>query len=256
MVPVPCRAIRPVVALAVAALFAAPGVVAQQAQQPSCAPSGMSGQCSELGSIIMDFQRDVKGQPIDVSVRITLDNNYREQARFFLFSVRNVSVDEEPSPVTVDLKSFRTALGEVAVTNPQQPSPNELNLWVDVLDIPVGQPIDLTVTIGVREAGAFYLEALVMPFDRAYHPIKGSQGQELSLFAFTLLAVNQPTGAGGSGGLLPTGSVANALPGMEAGFALAAALVAGLVLRGRGGRPAGAAPRGAAGTSLRLFRRP
>jgi hypothetical protein len=242
---------RRAAAFCLLALAISPGAAAQMpAQNTSCAPAGMSGQCNELGSILMDFQREIKGQPIDVSVRITIDNNYREQARYFLFSVRNVTVDE-PTPVTLALKSFATSLGPVAVWKQESPGPHEINLWVDGMDIPVGQPIDLAVTVGVGQRGAYNLEALVMPFDRAYHPLIGANGMELSLFAFTWLAVNDPTTAAtGSNGVFDPDSVGRALPGMEPAFALAAVFIALFALRAR------APPRHARRTMLRLFRRP
>lgn len=211
-------------------LAAVPAAPAQA--QGTCAPPGMSGQCNELGTILMDFQRDVQGSPIDVTARITLDNNHRDQARAFLFSVRNVS-GEAGSPVSVELKGFATTSGPVVTQKVERPGPHEVNLWVDVLDVPVGQPIDLTVTVGSSERGAYRLEVLVMPFDRAYMPLRSASGTDLSLFAFTLLGVNRETGDASTGaterGIFDSNSVGRRLPGPEPAWALAVLGAAALV---------------------------
>lgn len=218
--------------------------------QDSCTPPGMSGQCNDMGSIVMDFQRDVVGDPIDVTARIVLNSNYREaEVRSFMFSVRNTTTDG--SPVSIALKSITTADGPVQVKM-DRPGPNEVTIWVDVLDVPVGTPIDLTVGVGVSERGAFRLEVLVMPFDRAYHPLKDSAGNDRSLFAFTLLAVNRESASAteGPGSIIPTNSVVNKLPGFEAPLLGLAALGALLVLRAPPRRPR------AGSTTLPLFRKP
>lgn len=205
--------------LPVALLLLAASTAAVPAAAQGCAPSGMSGQCNELGSILMDFQRDIAGQPIDQNVRITIGHDYREVARSFLFSVRNLSQEGTPSPVSVALVSFATASGDVTVLKTEQPTPSQLDLWVDVLDVPVGDPIDLTVSVGARERGAFRLEALVMPFDRGYAPLTDAAGNSLNLFAFTVLGVNKASGeasSGNPGGLFKGSSVGKALPGPEA----------------------------------------
>lgn len=205
----------------------APGATAQGA---ACAPQGMSGECNELGRILMDFQREVQGAPIDVTVRTTITDAHREEARSFLFSVRNLT-EGRTSPVSVGLVSFATAAGGVVVLKTEQPTPSQLDLWVDVLDVPVGEPIDLTVNVGVRDRGVYHLEALVMPFDRAYEPLPKAGGGDLNLFAFSQLLVNAPSGdAGGNGGLFRGSSVGKALPGPEpwllAGAAALLALLA------------------------------
>jgi hypothetical protein len=139
-----------------------------------------------------------------------------------MFSVRNVT-DGNDSPVVVQVLNFSAPAGDVQVTRREIRSPSETDLWVDVLDVPVGQPMNLSVQVGSSQRGAYRLEALVLPFDKDYHVIHDSTGAEASLFAFTFLGVNKETG-GTTGTGLPftSGSVGKSLPGMEAGMAAAA----------------------------------
>lgn len=229
------------VAAALVLMATAPAGQAQDPQQ-NCAPAGMSGQCNELGTVYMDFQRNIDGQPIDVTVHITLEKLYREQeTRAFLFSVRNASTDRGPSPVTVSVTRFATSEGDLAVSKSETPGPNEVDLWVDVLDVPLNTPIELTAHVGARDKGAFQLEVLVMPFDRAYHTVRQSDGSDASLFASTMLAVNGVTGdTSGKTGVFANNSIGKKLPGPEA-WMLAPALLAGLLLARRPRKPEGAA---------------
>lgn len=225
------------------------GAVPAAAQDPatSCTTMGMTGQCNELGSITMASDVTIDGEMQTLSASIVINNLYRDrEVRQFLFSVRNVSGPDGTSPVVVELVTFATSQGPVAVLRTENPGPNEINLWVDVLDVPVGTPIDLTVRVGATRQGGFKLETLAMPFDRAYKPILGSDGRELSLFAFTFLSVNQPT-SGGTGGTGLGSSLGRSLPGPDAVAALAA--VAGAALLVTRAPPRRGAP-------LRLFRRP
>jgi hypothetical protein len=233
------RLMAALLALVSAATAAAP-LADAQAPASNCAPAGMSGQCNELGTIYMEFQRNIDGQPVDLTAHITIDRTYREQeVRAFLFSVRNASTERGPSPVTVSVTRFATPNGDVSVTKSETPGPNEVDVWVDILDLPEHQPIELTAHVGVRDKGAFNLEVLVMPFDRAYHTVTMSDGAEASLFASTMLAVNGPTAdTSGGSGVFPNNSVGKRLPGFEAAL-LAPALLGALLLAMR--RP----PRGA-----------
>jgi hypothetical protein len=119
------------------------------------------------------------------------------------------------------------------VTRTEQPSSTEVDQWADVLDVPVGQPIDLAVQAGATDKGAYRLEVLVQPFDKAYHTIKDSSGNDASLFSFTLLIVNKASGSGGGSNPL-TNRVGGALhvPGME-GAAAAGSLALATVLAAR-----------------------
>lgn len=214
-------------AVLVAALVAGAAPVAAQDPTSSCTTMGMTGQCNELGSITMASDVAINGEMQTISASIVVNNLYRDrEVRQFLFSVRNVSVDGS-SPVVVELVNFATSQGPVGVLRTENPGPNELNMWVDVLDVPVGTPIDLSVRVGATRQGGFKLETLAMPFDRAYKPIVGSDGRELSLFAFTFLSVDQPT-AGGTGGTGLGSSLGRSLPGPDTAVAMAA--VAGLAL--------------------------
>jgi hypothetical protein len=247
------RAVAAVLVLALSAL--APPTLAQMGtttptSDQGCVPAGMNGQCNELGTILMDFQKDVTGTPVDVTTRITLETTFKDrEARTFLFSVRNVTAPGDgPSPVTVELVNFTSTSGEISVTKTERPGANELDMWVDVLDVPVHEPIDITVRAGATDRGAFRLETLAMPFDRAYHPIRGPDGAEASLFSFTFLAVNKQTEATAS--TSSTGldhSLVRSLPGAEPVIAVAAIAVVALLLAG---------PRRRRATPLQMFRRP
>lgn len=186
-----------------------------------CHEPGKNIQCNELGVISMDSRYDIRGEPADVKVEIKLNHDFEDQgARWIMFSLRNNTA--EGSPVTIQPGKFATQHGEVLTTRVEHETPNELNIWVHVLDVPVGETITLTSTVGVTDRGAFTLEMLVLVFDRGYEPIKNSDGEDLSLFSFALLGVNQETGATNGGGL------AGSVPG----FGVVAFLGATIALAG------------------------
>lgn len=169
-----------------------------------CRESGINLQCNAFGTIKMPSQKNIKGEAVDIKTEITLDTNLQDRdARFVLFSVRNVTEDGE-NPVVIKVNGFSTPAGEIITTRVDE-SPNEVNLWVHVLDVPVGVPLTIDLTVGSTDRGAYLLETLVMPFDRGYAPIFDANGQEFSLYSYTLLGVNQETSAniadGGSGAM-------------------------------------------------------
>ncbi|MCA1813288.1 MAG: hypothetical protein LC624_04970 [Halobacteriales archaeon] len=220
---------RPLAVLAVLAVVAAP---AAQAQDAGCQEAETNMQCNELGSIAMAAQGTINGAPLDITTRIVLERNYQDQnARSFLFSVRNVSSDG-PSIATLEVTRFTTPTGDIAVSRTEHPTATEIDMWVDVLDVPVGQPIELTTHAGASDKGAYRLEVLVQPFDKDYHTFKDSLGSDASLFSFTLLIVSKASGAA-TGSSPFGGKVGNALhvPGVEAVPALAALLLVGFALR-------------------------
>ncbi len=208
-------------------------VLAQPAgAQNGCTEPGKNVQCTEFGAITMDSQRDIRGEAIDLTATITLNTAYSDQsARWLLFSVRNVT-DDGSNPVTITLKKFSSYAGDIVTTRVEHPSANELNLWVDTLDTPVGTPITLGMKIGSTDRGAYRLETLVMAFDRGYAPIKDSSGNDASLFSFTLLGVNKETaGVETDGGSFLEGKK---LPGLELIPALlAVTAVAAVLIRRR-----------------------
>lgn len=208
--------------VALAALLVAPPVAAQD----GCSGAGRNGQCTEFGTISMDSQRDIRGQPINVEIPIYLNTGYADQGtRWLLFSVRNVTADGS-NPVTIELTRFATASGNIVTTRVEHPTANELNLWVDILDTPVQIPISLDVRVGSTERGAFRLETLVMAFDRGYTPVHESSGAEASLFSFSLLGVNKETAnVHADGGSLFDGNKLPAPPLAAILGALGAALV-------------------------------
>jgi hypothetical protein len=197
------------------------------AAQAACQESGHNVQCSELGTIRMDGVREIKGSPIQVATDVTLNSNFKEHgARWFLFSVRNVTSDGA-NPVLLAVDGF-TADGAPITTSKVEQKPYESDFWVDVEDVPVGKAIHIAMTVGATEAGAFQLETLVMAFDRGYSPVTDSSGAMASLFSFTLLGVKDPTGSVGAGPL----STGYKVPGVEVP-ALLGALGAALLLRRR-----------------------
>lgn len=212
--------------IAFAAFLVAALVPAAAAQ--ACSEPGRNVQCSELGSIRMDSVREIRGAPIQLAAEVTLNSAFKEQgARWFLFSVRNVTGDGI-NPVQLQVDSF-TADGAPIVTSKDERKAHETNFWVDVEDVPVGKTIRIEMTVGSAEAGAFQLEALVMAFDRGYAAMHDSTGAEASLFSFTLLGVKSPTGAVGASPL----SRGYTVPGLEAPAAALAVLASALLLRRR-----------------------
>lgn len=164
-----------------------------------CSEPEYNVQCTEFGSIRMDSQRDIRGERIDLTAWIYLNTAYEDRnARWLMFSVRNVTSDGT-SPVTLEVVRFGTEHGDIVTSRVEQPTPNEVNLWVDVLDTPVGTPITIDMKVGSTERGAFRVETLVLAFDRGYAPMQTASG-DASLFSFTLLGVNEETsGASGAG---------------------------------------------------------
>lgn len=186
----PTQAATWIGALGLAALLALTPVAAQD----GCVQVDRNAQCTEFGTIAMDSQTSIRGQPVDLTADINLNTGYEDQgARWLLFSVRNIEADGS-NPITIDLVRFSTAYGDIVTTRVEHATANELNLWVDILDTPVATPIALDLRIGATERGAFKLETLVMAFDRGYAPIVDSSGNEASLFSFTLVGVNDESG--------------------------------------------------------------
>lgn len=159
-----------------------------------CEEDDKNKQCNDFGTISMDSRTDVRGKPVTVVTDIRLDTNYQDEgARWLLFSVRHTpEPGHDTSPVSINLKRFETPHGDIITTEVERSGPNEINLWVDVLDTPVDIPIQIEVEVGSSDRGAFSLETLVLPFDRGYEPIV-DDGMEASLFAFTMLSVNKET---------------------------------------------------------------
>lgn len=217
--------------LAGAILFAALLALAQpgQAQDGGCAEPGMNGQCSEFGAIVMASQVDVRGEPVTVPVVVVLNTAYQDQdARWMLFSARSAAPGGS-SPVTIGLGGFASDSGDVVTTRVEQPSPGELNVWVDTLDTPLGTPLTLNLLVGATERGAYRLETLVMAFDRGYTPVKDSAGQDATLYSFAMVGVNGETSAREGGGSF----LDRAVPAAGAMPVLAALAAAGLALRRR-----------------------
>ncbi|MHB8633737.1 MAG: hypothetical protein ACYDBQ_07215 [Thermoplasmatota archaeon] len=164
----------------------------------ACQQPGQNMQCSAFGTISMPTQVDIRGQAVQVTAQITLTTNYGSQgARWLLFSIRN-NTSPGPSPISLSLVQLATATGPLTVTRVQHDSPSQIDLWVDVLDTPVGTPISLTVQVGASDRGAFRLETLVMAFDRGYASLQQADGTPASLFSFTELGVNQESSTVGT----------------------------------------------------------
>lgn len=218
--------------LAVVGVLAVSGTASAQ-DDMSCKESGKNIECNEFGRIAMDHRQRVKGDPVDVNATITLNRTYENQgARWIMFSIRNVT-DSGESPVSLRLNTFSTDDGEVVTTRVDHEDENELNLWVDVLDLPTREPITLEVSVGCTEEGAYAVETLVLVFDRGYDPIKNASGENVGLFSNTLLGVNEATDP------ISTSSSDSPLgirdvPGAGAlGAAGAVAIVAAVTARGR-----------------------
>lgn len=222
------------IVIAVAALLGLSGgaIALEAAQGGSAAPqdcrkSGKNGECNQFGEIWMDTRKDVKGERVDLKTDIMLYTDFSDQnARWVMFSVRNIS-QELGHPVDVQLNSFRTEHGNV-VTTREDYQDHRVDLWVDVLDLPVNTPITITMNVGSTERGAFDLETMVLAFDRGYDPIRMAGGKQASLFAYTTLSVTDETGSSGF-----ISRVQN-VPGFEAVAVLGAlAAVAIALARGR-----------------------
>lgn len=195
---------------------------------PDCHQSKYNIDCNRFGFISMESIRHVEGGPVELETTILLNTSFEHRdARWIMFSVRNVTAQGE-SPVTIDLESFTArGGGEIITTRRIQETPNEVNLWVDVLDLPVGEQITIEMTVGVTEQGAFNLETLVIPFDRGYEPIKDRAGKDITLYSSTLLAVNEATASTATGdeGFLDSGEK---VPGIGAAIAVGIVSLAAL----------------------------
>ncbi len=176
----------------VVALESAQGGSAPQ----DCRKSGKNGQCNEFGEIWMDNRVDVEGERVDLRADIMLYTDFSERnTRWIMFSMRNIS-QELGHPVDVELRAFNTEHGDI-VTTREDYQDHRVDLWVDVLDLPVNTPIVVEMNVGVTERGAFDMETMVLAFDRGYDPITMSGGQEASLFAYTTLSVTEATSGSG-----------------------------------------------------------
>jgi nitrogen fixation protein len=158
-----------------------------------CTVPGYNVQCNELGMISMPLEQEIRGEPVTLVANTTLRTNYAHlEARWMMFSIRNITMSGQ-SPVTVEVKRFGTTADEVLVTRVDRHGASQVQLWVDVLDVPVGVPLALELNVGATERGAYRLESLVMPFDRHYQALPGAAGTNATLFSFTLLGVNADT---------------------------------------------------------------
>lgn len=206
--------------------------VGSDVDEEECNEPRMNVECNAFGIIKMPSQEHIEGERIRIDVLVNLETNYVDQdARTILFSIRNVT-DFEESPVTITLESFSSPDGEIFTERVEQNSPNELNIWVNTLDVPVGKDLTISVEVGVTERGAYNLETLVMPFDRGYEPMKDRSGEDVSLYSYTLLGVRDETGGLDSDGAI--GSLKKTpAPGIV--FALAAIGIAAAGIRRRSG---------------------
>ncbi len=188
------RTTRTAALLVFAAIAFAPTIPAQpDTLDPTCFEPGMNVQCNEFGSIMMENQRDIRGEPILINVTAILHTVHLDaDARWIMFSVRH-SPEDGSSPISIAPLSFTSPFGDIITSSVDQATPSEVNFWVHVIDVPLDTPTTIEVLVGASERGAFRLEALVMAFDRAYEPIKGADGTDQSLFSFTLLGVNGET---------------------------------------------------------------
>ncbi len=195
----------PIVLILLAVSTLTPGAIAQTSVSTtgkgSCVEAGYNVQCTQFGTIKMPNQVDIRGDAATVTITATLHDTFeRAGARWVLFSVRHVPEGSGASPISVDLVDFTSAYGPVYVTSIDHDFPNEINIWVHVVDVPIGTPLELDISIGAGDRGAFRLEALAMPFDRGYEPIPDASGMDELLYSFSVLGVNKETSGGGGGG--------------------------------------------------------
>lgn len=165
-----------------------------------CEAAGMNIQCNDFGRISMLNKYDIRGTAVSVPINVTLATSYPDlDTRWIMFSVRNTTEDGA-NPVMIRFDGIHTPFGELVTSNVENHGPHEMAVWVHMLDVPIGVPITLDITVGASERGAFLLEAIVMAFDRGYEPVL-DQGKELSLYSSSMLGVNKETnslsGAGG-----------------------------------------------------------
>ncbi len=193
----------------------------------SCDRKGKSGECKAYGEIWMDSSAEIRGEEVQLNTDVYLNTNFQDMgARWVMFSVRNITWDGS-DPVLVSVDSFKTEHGDI-ITTREDRSDNKVDLWVDVMDLPVGTPITIETTVGSTEKGAYMLETLVLAFDRGYDPIQDQYGDNVALFASTHLGVNEVTGS--SGGL--TSKFQN-VPGVAPALLVAAIGLAAVLLAGR-----------------------
>lgn len=207
--PSPGRHTASAILFLLMAMSLAPGVAAQPdvvAQAGNlCAEAGFNVQCSEFGSLKMENQRDIRGDPITMTITAQINQTYETSgARWVLFSVRHVP-EGSSSPISLALSGFTSSFGNVYITSVEQDVPHEINVWVHVVDVPLGTPLALDVLVGASDRGAFRLEALAMPFDRGYEPIADVNGTDHILYSFSLIGVNKEssiveTSSGGPSG--------------------------------------------------------
>ncbi len=193
--------------LLLAASTLVPGAMAQSGRlgtpSSACAEKCFNVQCTEFGTMKMENQRDIRGEPITMTITTTLHDTYeRSGARWVMFSVRHVPEGSGGSPISLQLMDFTSAYGPVYITSIDHDFANEINIWVHVVDVPLDTPLKLDVSVGAGDRGAFRLEALAMPFDRGYEPIADSLGADQILYSFTVLGVNkETTGVSAGGGI-------------------------------------------------------
>ncbi len=171
-----------------------------------CKEAGYNMQCNQFGTIKMENQADIRGEAVPVTATLVVDQTYEQAgARWVLISIRHVPEGSGGSPISLSLTSVKSPFGNVYITSIDQEMPNEINVWVHVVDIPLGSPIEVKYMIGSSDRGAFRVETLAMPFDRGYEPITDARGNDLILYSFALVGVNKESGvvastSGGSGG--------------------------------------------------------
>lgn len=201
--------------------------VAQAGAAGDCERKGKSGECEAYGEIWMDSSAEIRGEPVQLQAEIYLHTNFDEMgARWVMFSVRNTTWDGS-NPVLISVDSFKTEHGNI-ITTREDRTDNKVDLWVDVMDLPVGTPITIDMTVGSTERGAYNVETLVLAFDRGYDPIQDQYGNDVGLFAATHLGVNKASGS--AGGL--SSKVQN-VPGVAPMALVAAVGLAAVLLAGR-----------------------
>jgi hypothetical protein len=181
-------------------VLAGPALTLEPAQaQQACERSGKSGECQPWGEAWMPNRAEMRGDPVELTAEIYLTSDFQDLgARWVMFSVRNVTWDGT-NPIDVRIDSFGTQYGTV-ITTREDYQPHQVDLWVDVMDLPVNDLIEIDMTINSAAKGAFLIETMIIVFDRGYEEIKTSGGDNVALFAATHLGVHEESGSG-SGGL-------------------------------------------------------
>lgn len=206
--------------LLLVAIVSIPSAGADHESSFGCDHDGKNTQCNEFGTIAMDTQREVRGDPIVLNVTtVVRDDHADEGARYVMFSVRH-DARGGSSPISLELLKFESPHGPIFTERIEDERPNEINIWAHVADIPENVPIDLQVKVGASDRGAFQVETLVMPFDRGYDGLQDRQGEQVNVFSYTTVGVNKETASVGDKG----GSFMDNV--RTPGFAAAHALVA------------------------------